>query len=60
MAKYIPVLLSCEMNRYGYWVAIWSLAPGLRMAVTVTRVGISRSEAQELSAGALPAASPEG
>lgn len=60
MHQYQPVLLSCEMNKYGYWVATWSLRAGLRLPVTVAKVGISRSEAQLLSAGALPAATPEG
>ena len=40
-----PVLLSAEINRYGYWVVIWSVRPGLHMPVTCTKVGISRSEA---------------
>ena len=40
-----PVLLSCEVNRYGYWVAVWSVQPGVRMPLTCARVGISRSEA---------------
>lgn len=55
MRKYVPVLLSCEMNEYGYWVAVWSVAPGLRLPVTCTRVGISRSEAVDDSRAVLPA-----
>lgn len=59
MGKYKPVLLSCEMNKYGYWVTIWSVKPGLRLAVTVTRVGISRSEAQDLARETLPLVTPD-
>jgi hypothetical protein len=41
------------MNGQGYWVVTWSVAPGLRLPVTCTRVGISRSEAVEDSRTAL-------
>lgn len=50
---YKPVMLSAEMNLLGYWVVTWSVAPGLRLPVTCTRVGISRSEAVEDSRTAL-------
>ena len=52
------VLLSVEMNQYGYWVVEWSLQAGLRVKVTCTRVGISRSEAVEDSRKALPSLPP--
>lgn len=45
VSRYNPIVLSCEMNIYGYWVVVWSAAPGYRLAVTCARVGISRSEA---------------
>lgn len=45
VSRYNPIVLSCEMNPYGYWVVIWSAEPGFRIAVTCARVGISRSEA---------------
>ncbi len=53
MPRYVPVLLSAEMGPYGYWVVTWSVAPALRLPVTCTRVGISRSEAVEDSRVAL-------
>ena len=46
------------MNAYGYWVVTWSVAPGLRLPVTCTRVGISRSEAIESTREALGAIWP--
>ncbi len=55
MPRYVPVLLSAEMGPYGYWVVTWSAAPGLRLPVTCTRVGISRSEAVEDSRASLEA-----
>jgi hypothetical protein len=51
--EYVPVLLSAEMNDYGYWVVTWSVRPALRLPVTCTRVGISRSEAVEATRGIL-------
>jgi hypothetical protein len=45
VSRYKPIVLSCEMNKYGLWVVVWSAAPGYRLAVTCARVGISRSEA---------------
>lgn len=45
VSRYNPIVLSCEMNQYGYWVVTWSAEPGYRLAVTCARVGISRSEA---------------
>ncbi len=54
MARYEPIVLSCEMGDQGYWLVTWSVAPGLRAAVTACRVGISRSEAIEATRQALP------
>lgn len=45
VSRYNPIVLSVEMNQYGYWVVVWSAEPGYRLAVTCARVGISRSEA---------------
>ena len=45
VSRYNPIVLSTEMNQYGYWVVTVSAAPGYRLAVTCARVGISRSEA---------------
>lgn len=45
ISRYDPIVLSCEMNIYGYWVVTWSAEPGYRLSVTCARVGISRSEA---------------
>lgn len=50
VSNYNPIPLSCDMNDYGYWVVVWSAAPGYRLAVTCARVGISRSEAVQDSA----------
>lgn len=58
--QYEPVLLSAEMNDLGYWVVTWSVAPGLRLPVTCTRVGISRSEAISDASAALAGLWPEG
>ena len=54
MGRYEPIALSAEMGDYGYWVVTWSVAPGYRVPVTCARVGISRSEAVELTRTALP------
>lgn len=45
VSRYNPIVLSCEMNQYGYWVVTWSAEPGYRLSVTCARVGISRPEA---------------
>lgn len=50
-----PIPLTVEMDDQGYWVVTWSLRAGLRAAVTCARVGISRSEAIDLTRLALPA-----
>lgn len=58
--RYKPILVSAEMNDLGYWVVTWSVAPGLRLPVTCTIVGISRSEAVESTGAALVAIWPGG
>jgi hypothetical protein len=45
-----PIVLSAEMTDQGYWRVTWSLRAGLRLEVTATRVGISRSDAVEATA----------
>lgn len=50
-----PIPLSVIMDDLGYWVVTWSLRAGLRVEVTCARVGISRSEAIDLTRLALPA-----
>jgi hypothetical protein len=45
-----PLVLSAEMTDQGYWRVTWSLRPGLRLEVTATKVGISRSDAVEATA----------
>lgn len=51
-----PIPLDVEMDDQGYWVVTWSLRPGLRAPVTCARVGITRSEAIDLTRAALPPA----
>lgn len=58
ISRYVPIVLSCEMNRYGYWVVTWSAEPGVRFSWTSARVGIARSEAIAASAGALGIPTP--
>lgn len=41
------ILLSAEMTDQGYWLVTWSLRAGLRLPITCTKVGISRSGAIE-------------
>jgi len=53
MPKYAPIPLSAEMGPLGYWIVVWSVAPGLRLPVTCVRVGISRSEAVDDSRDSL-------
>jgi len=43
--RYDPIVVSCEMGRYGYWVAVVSTAPGRRATVTITKPGITREQA---------------
>lgn len=50
-----PIPLSAEMDDQGYWVVTWSLRAGLRAPVTCAKVGITRSEAIDLTRAALPA-----
>ena len=45
--KWDPIVLSTEMNQYGYWVVIISTRPGGRVASTVALVGITAAEAAE-------------
>jgi hypothetical protein len=58
VSRYTPIVLSCEMNQYGYWQVTLSAAPGYRMAWTSARVGIGRSEAISDSLVALGATTP--
>ena len=50
-ANYEPITLDVRMSDYGYWVVTYSLAPGLRLAVMVCRLGLTQ---QEAAAFALP------
>lgn len=52
-SKYEPILVSVEMNQYGYWTVTWSPEPALRFPVTVCQTGISREEAVSLARAVL-------
>jgi len=58
VAKYDPVFLSAEMTDQGYWRVTFSVAPGLRLPVTLTRIGITRSEAIALAQSIIPDVTP--
>lgn len=45
LERYSAVMLSVEMNDYGYWVVTYSVAPGVYLPVTVCETGITSTEA---------------
>lgn len=53
LAKYDAITSSVEMNKYGYWVVAYSVAPGLVLHITICQVGITRDQAAELGGVAL-------
>lgn len=46
------------MSDQGFWVAVWSIRPSLRLSVTSCRLGIGRSEAISDMSGILSVVTP--
>jgi len=42
--KYAPIILSTYLNKFGYWVVIYSVAPGRRMSTTICREGATPAQ----------------
>lgn len=45
ISKYCPILMASKLSPSGRWVITWSVAPGMRIDVTVVGAGKSVEDA---------------
>jgi len=47
LPRYAPIILDVYLNKFGYWVVIYSVAPGRRMSATICREGPTQEQVRE-------------
>lgn len=56
--RYAPIILRIYLNKFGYWVVIYSTAPGERMSVTICREGPTQAQVREAAQATLAHINP--
>lgn len=56
--RYAPIILAVALNKFGYWVVIYSTAPGERMSVTICREGATQAQVREAAEATLAYINP--